>query len=109
MICFVCVHLSVRVRGRKIQEHIKVHLKVYFDIAHMHFPGPLQQVELDESPSKDGDCPDETHDHEHAQQDVIQHHGDKLPLLRCLEWDKMRKRESQDGGILTSLLVEFVK
>lgn len=46
---------------------------------------PLQHVELDEPPSKDGHRPDDAHGHEHAEQDVIQNHGDKFPLLCRLE------------------------
>lgn len=46
---------------------------------------PLQHVELDEPASKDGQRPDDAHGHEHAEQDVIQHHGDKFPLLCRLE------------------------
>lgn len=45
----------------------------------------LQHVELDESPSKDADRPDDAHGHEDTEQDVVQNHGNKLPLLCCLE------------------------
>lgn len=55
--------------------------------------GPLQRVELDESPSEDGERPDDAHGHEHTEQDVVQNHGDELPLLRCLEHDETREQE----------------
>lgn len=42
----------------------------------------LQHVELDESPGKHGERPDDAHGHEHTEQDVVQNHGDELPLLR---------------------------
>lgn len=45
----------------------------------------LQHVELDEPPGKDGQRPDDAHGHEHAEQDVVQNHGDEFPLLRRLE------------------------
>lgn len=60
----------------------------------------LQHVELDESPSKDGKRPDDAHSHEHTEQDVVQNHGNKLPLLCSLERDKMRKGHQMLRGFL---------
>lgn len=54
----------------------------------------LQHVELDESPGKDGKRPDDAHGHEHTEQDVVQNHGDKFPLLCCLQRDEMGKQGS---------------
>lgn len=45
----------------------------------------LRHVELDEPPSKDGHRPDDAHGHEHAEQDVVQNHGDEFPLLCRLQ------------------------
>lgn len=51
--------------------------------------GDSHHVELDEPSSKDGERPDEANGHEHAEQDVVQNHGDKFPLL-CRLRDEMR-------------------
>lgn len=50
----------------------------------------LEHAELDKTPSEHTQSANETHGHEHTQQDVIQHHGHELPLLCSLR----EKRES---------------
>ena len=54
--------------------------------------GPVQHVELDESPGEDDERPDDAHGHEHAEQDVVQHHGNELPLLGRLRGGRGRGR-----------------
>lgn len=49
----------------------------------------LQHIELNEPPSKDSKGPNDAHCHEDAQQDVVQHHGNKLPLLCRLQWNRL--------------------
>lgn len=49
----------------------------------------LQHIELNEPASKDSEGPNDAHCHENTQQDVVQHHGNKLPLLRCLQWNRL--------------------
>lgn len=46
--------------------------------------GSGQHVELDQSPSKHRDRPNDADGHEDTEQDVIQDHGHKLPLLCCV-------------------------
>lgn len=46
------------------------------------------QVELNEPPGEDSHRPDDAHGHEHAEQDVVQNHGNELPLLRRLQADE---------------------
>lgn len=55
----------------------------------------LQHVELDEAAGEDGERPDDAHGHKHAEQDVVQNHGDELPLLR-----RLAGREEEDGELL---------
>lgn len=45
----------------------------------------LEHAQLNETPCKHTQSANETHSHEHTQQDVIQHHGHKLPLLCSLQ------------------------
>lgn len=60
----------------------------------------LQHVELYEASGKDSNSPDDTHGHEHAEQNVIQHHGHELPLLRSLgeeqERESTREKSSKE-------------
>ena len=47
-------------------------------------------VELNEAASKHTQCADDANCHEDAQQNVIQHHGNKFPLLCSLERGESR-------------------
>lgn len=42
------------------------------------------KAEIDEASSKNTQCTDDTNSHEDTEQNVVQHHGNKLPLLAGL-------------------------
>lgn len=52
-----------------------------------------QHAQLNEPTCKHTQCSNETHSHEHAQQNVVQHHGHKLPLFSSLS----RERQTRDS------------
>lgn len=61
-----------------------------------------QHAQLNEPTCEHTQCSDETHSHEHAQQNVVQHHCHKLPLFSSLS----RQRQICDlhkGRIITTI------
>jgi len=87
------------------QTSTSADLLLYGGVSKLVQKESIQHVELDESPGEDAQRADDAHRHEDAQQDVVQHHGNKLPLLRCLGTDggpgqrRGNHRRVQGGGV----------
>lgn len=67
-------------------------------------PRHLEHAQLNEAACKNTQCTNQTHSHENTQQNMIQHHGHKLPLFSSLKEkrDNMsptRKRNSMKNYI----------